>query len=56
MLERKLCVGNWCACDSFFSRDGTNTLNNLNGVFLQSTLNLAESYNPGQIVEKNFKQ
>ena len=28
---------------------------NVNGVFLQSTLNLAESYNPEQIVEKNFK-
>ena len=28
---------------------------NVNGVFLQSTLNLAESYNPEQIVEKIFK-
>ena len=27
----------------------------VNGVFLQSTLNLAESYNPEQIVEKIFK-
>ena len=28
---------------------------NVNGVFLQSTLNLAESYSPEQIVEKFFK-
>ena len=28
---------------------------NVNGVFLQSTLNLAESYSPEQIVDKFFK-
>ena len=43
----------WCDYDSC-SRDATNPLNNLNGMFLQSTLNVAESYNPEKSVEKNF--
>ena len=56
MLERKnQSSSEWCDFDSFCSSDSTNPPNNLNGVFLQSTLNLAESYNPEQIVEKNFK-
>jgi len=57
VLERKKqSSSEWCDCDSSCSRATTNPLNNLNGVFLQSTGNVAESYNLENIVEKNLKQ
>ena len=57
MLERKTqSRSGWCDCDSSCSRPTTNPFNNPNGVFLQSTWNVAESYNLEKIVEKNLKQ
>ena len=44
MLERKTHSSlDWCDCDSSCSRATTNPFNNLNGVFLQSKWNVAES-------------